>query len=180
MLISQEKRKTNIAEYILYMWQVEDLIRAYRFNIDEIEENLISQYAQSVRVKNDVRDWFANLILMMYQEGIREKGHLSFLKTLLDEITDLHIRLINHEGHEEYHTVYRNALVYLDEFRKKTYDEETGDIETSLNALYGLLLLRLKKQQVSPETEIAMSSFSKLMAMLSHIFLQVERGEREI
>jgi len=180
MLIAREKRKTNIAEYILYMWQVEDLIRAYHFNIDDIEEKLISQYAQSARVKNDVRDWFADLILMMYQEGIREKGHLSFLKTLLDEITDLHIRLINLEGQEEYQHVYRNAMVYLEEFRKKTSDHETGDIETSLNALYGLLLLRLKKQQVSHETEIAMASFSKLMAKLSHIFLEVERGEREI
>ena len=180
MLIAREKRKTNIAEYILYMWQVEDLIRAYHFNIDDIEENLISQYAQSARVKNDVREWYADLILMMYQEGIREKGHLSFLKTLLDEITDLHIRLINLEGHEDYHYVYRNAMVYLEEFRKKTAVDETGDIETSLNALYGLLLLRLKKQHISRETEIAMASFSKLMALLSHIFLEVERGEREI
>jgi hypothetical protein len=180
MLIAQEKRKTNIAEYILYMWQVEDLIRAYRFNIDEIEENLISQYAQSNRVKNDVRDWYANLILMMYQEGIREKGHLSFLKTLMDEITDLHIRLINHQDHRDYNMIYNNASLFLDEFRKKTSDNVSGDVEISLNALYGLLLLRLKKQPVSRETEIAMSSFSKMMAMLSKIFLQVERGEREI
>ena len=76
MLIAQEKRKTNIAEYILYMWQVEDLIRAHQFNIDLIEHNLISQYAQPAKIKNDIRDWYANLMLMMYREGIREKGHL--------------------------------------------------------------------------------------------------------
>ncbi|HLO57321.1 MAG TPA: DUF4924 family protein [Bacteroidales bacterium] len=180
MLIAQEKRKTNIAEYILYMWQVEDLIRAYRFNIDDIEENLISQYPNSEKIRDDVRDWYANLILMMYQEGIRERGHLSFLKTLMDEITDLHIRLINLEGQDDYQQLYRNAQVYLDEFRKKSADPNAGDIETCLNALYGLLLLRLKKQQVSRETEIAMSTFSKLMALLSQIFLKVERGEREI
>jgi hypothetical protein len=180
MLIAREKRKTNIAEYILYMWQVEDLIRAYQFNINEIEEHLISQYAQSAKVKNDVRDWFADLILMMHQEGIRKKGHLSFLKTLMDEITDLHIRLLNLEGQHEYQQAYHHAASYLDDFRKRTSDYDAGDIESSLNALYGLLLLRLKKQQVSRETELAMASFSKLMALLSHIFLQVERGEREI
>ena len=49
MLIAQEKRKTNIAEYILYMWQVEDLIRAHQFNMDLIEQNLISQYAQPAK-----------------------------------------------------------------------------------------------------------------------------------
>ena len=180
MLIAREKRKTNIAEYILYMWQVEDLIRAYNFNIDDIEENLISQYPQSERIKNEVREWYADLILMMYQEGIREKGHLSFLKTLVDEVTDLHIRLINHEDHMDYHKAYQRASVHLEEFRKKTKDMDSGDVEISLNALYGLLLLRLKKKPISRETELAMSSFSKMMAILSHIFLQVERGEREI
>ena len=180
MLIAQEKRKTNIAEYILYMWQVEDLIRAHKFNIDLIEQNLISQYSQPAKIKNDVRDWYANLMLMMYQEGIQEKGHLSILKTLINEMTDLHIRLLNHEEEYDYHEIHRKATINMEEFRRKSGDHTTGDIETSLNALYGLLLLRLKKQSVSRETEMAMASFSRLLALLSHKFLQAERGEREI
>lgn len=178
MLIAQEKRRTNIAEYILYMWQVEDLIRAYRFNIDLIEQNLISQYSQPPRIKNDVRDWFANMILMMYREGIQEKGHLSNLTALIAEVTDLHIRLLNSES--GYKQLYLDASGNIVEFRKKSANPETGDIEICLNALYGLLLLRLKKQTVSRETELAMASFSKLLARLSRIFLEVERGEREI
>jgi len=180
MLIAQEKRKTNIAEYILYMWQVEDLIRAHQFNIDMIEQNLISQYSQPAKIKNEVRDWYANLMLMMYQEGIREKGHLSILTTLIAELTDLHIRLLNQEEESVYHEIFRKASGNLEEFRRKSGNPTTGDIETSLNALYGLLLLRLKKQSVSRETEIAMASFSRLLAILSSKFLQVERGEREI
>jgi len=178
MLIAREKRKTNIAEYILYMWQVEDLIRAHRFNIDLIEQNLISQYAQPARIKNEVKDWYANLMLMMYREGIQEKGHLSILTTLVAEITDLHIRLLSHE--REYRELFREASGNIAEFRKKSANPDTGDIEICLNALYGLLLLRLKKQTVSRETEIAMASFSKLLAKLSQIFLQVERGEMEL
>jgi len=30
----------------------------------------------------EIKDWYVNLILMMHEEGIREKGHLSFLNTL--------------------------------------------------------------------------------------------------
>ncbi len=180
MLIAREKRNTNIAEYILYMWQVEDLIRAYQFNIDLIDTNLIAQYAQPERVKNDVRDWYANLLLMMYQEGIREKGHLSFLKTLVNEVTDLHLRLINKEGETGYRELFVDASPNLEAFREKTGDQASGDIETCLNALYGLLLLRLKKQPVSRETELAMATFSKLLASLSQKFLELEKGEREI
>jgi hypothetical protein len=180
MLIAQEKRKTNMAEYILYMWQVEDLIRAHHFNMDLIEENLISQYAHSERVKNDIRDWYANLMLMMYREGIRERGHLSFLKTLIADMNDFHIRLLNDPHEKLYSDLFQMASVNIDAFRRKLADPQTSDIETSMNALYGLLLLRLKKQKVHRETEEAMATFSQMLAVLSKRYLEAERGEREI
>ena len=57
MIIAQQKRKENIAEYLLYMWQVEDLIRAYNFDIDKIEANIISGYAISDDKKKEVKEW---------------------------------------------------------------------------------------------------------------------------
>jgi hypothetical protein len=180
MLISQEKRKTNIAEYILYMWQVEELIRAHNFSIDLIESNLISQYSQPAKVKNDIRDWFVNLMLMMYREGVQERGHLSFLNTLVSDMNDLHIRLLNDVNETNYQEIYRRATANINEFREKMANPEYTDIQTCLNALYGLLILRLKRQPISKDTKVAMATFSKLLALLSHIFLQAERGEREI
>ena len=41
MLIAQQKLKENIAEYILYMYQIEDVIRAYQFDLDSILENYV-------------------------------------------------------------------------------------------------------------------------------------------
>jgi len=180
MLVALEKRKTNIAEYILYMWQVEDLIRAYQFNIDLIETNLISQYSQPPKVKNEVRDWYANLMLMMYKEGIKDKGHLSFLTTLVNDMTDLHFRLLKHKDEERYRTIFSEAEGNLKVYRQKLPDLAIGDIESCLNALYGLLLLRLNKKAISRETESAMASFSKVLAYLSQRFLQMERGELDI
>ena len=95
MLIAQEKRKSNIAEYILYMWQVEDIIRACNFDISLIENNYVSKFNPSSRVQDEIKDWYVNLILMMHEEGLREKGHLSFLNTLVSEMNDLHLRLLN-------------------------------------------------------------------------------------
>ena len=36
MLVAQQKLQENIAEYILYMYQIEDVVRAYNFDIEEI------------------------------------------------------------------------------------------------------------------------------------------------
>lgn len=180
MFIAKEKRKTNIAEYILYMWQVEDLIRAHQFNIDLIETNLISQYSQPNKTKNDIREWYADLILMMHEEGIRKLGHLSFLRTLMDDLAGFHMRLLNNGDEKLYHQLYLQASQYINELKSKSGENATNDVETCMNALYGLLLLRLQKKEVSKETEQAMSTLSKMIAVLSRKFLEAERGEREI
>lgn len=38
MIIASRKRKENIAEYILYMWQIEDIIRANSCDIEQIKK----------------------------------------------------------------------------------------------------------------------------------------------
>lgn len=41
MIIASQKRKENIAEYLLYMWQIEDMIRANGLDMDKITANII-------------------------------------------------------------------------------------------------------------------------------------------
>ena len=44
MYIASRKHKENIAEYLLYMWQIEDLIRANGLDIDLIKANVIDRF----------------------------------------------------------------------------------------------------------------------------------------
>lgn len=44
MIIASQKHKENIAEYLLYMWQIEDIIRANGLDIDRIKENVIDRF----------------------------------------------------------------------------------------------------------------------------------------
>ena len=54
MIVARQKRKENIAEYLLYMWQVEDLIRANRFDMDAIRKSVIAHYDQPDSVKEEI------------------------------------------------------------------------------------------------------------------------------
>lgn len=49
MLIAREKRKSNVAEYILYMWQVEDMLRAMQMDIELVNRNVVSQFGGMMR-----------------------------------------------------------------------------------------------------------------------------------
>ena len=47
MLIAQQKRHENIAEYLLYMWQVEDLLRACELDDERIDQLLVARFASA-------------------------------------------------------------------------------------------------------------------------------------
>ena len=57
MIIANEKEKENIAEYILYMWHIEDLIRAYNFDINVIYSAVIQQFNLSNESVSEMKNW---------------------------------------------------------------------------------------------------------------------------
>lgn len=178
MLIAREKRRENIAEYILYMWQIEDMIRAYNFDIDKIDANIVRKYDQPEEVKAKIREWYTDLIIMMKQEGKTETGHLSFLEELVAELYNFHLRLLDSTDETKYREVFNWADASIKEFRKKLEQKSANDIEVCFIALYGLLLMRLKGKKVSEETTHAMQNFSNLLALLAGKFKQWEEGGR--
>ena len=94
MFVSQELRKSNIAEYLLYMWQVEDTIRAFDCSLARIRREYIDRFDYSEEQKEELADWYGNLIRMMNQEGCRQQGHLQINRTTLQLLTDLHLQLL--------------------------------------------------------------------------------------
>lgn len=181
MLIAREKRKTNIAEYILYMWQIEDLIRAFNFDIDKINSQLVSQYKVSDEELVEIKSWYGGLAESMLTEGIRQHGHLQYLVSLVDDLNDFHFRLVDSSYQSEYQKKYEASIREISELRKKMGNKQRiSDMEVCLTSLYGLLLMRLKKKKVSEDTEKALNTFSELLAELSIIFKKFETGDIEI
>jgi hypothetical protein len=180
MIIAREKRVNNIAEFILYMWELEDMIRASGFDMDEIERSIISKYRQPPEVLFEIRDWYASLIQSMKEEKIEQKGHLSFVNHILEELTDLHLRLLNHPDESGYRLLYSQARPNIEALMNKTKNPYQSEIEVCLTGLYGFLMMRLQKKEISHETTAALSTFSSLMAYLSQRFREIETGEKEL
>lgn len=171
MIISQKLKETNIAEYILYMWQVEDTIRALNFDINQIERIIIRDYEHSWEGKNDLKEWYKQLIRMMIREDIKEKGHLKITIQEIQNLSSLHQTLLQDPANKQYHDLFSKALPFINEFKKKSGAEHAGVIETCMNGLYALLLLRLQKKNINQETKEAMDSFRNLIASLSVLYL---------
>lgn len=171
MFIAKSIREKSVVEYLLYMWQMEDLIRAYGCSLTRIRREYIDRFDYTDQQKDEEEDWFGDLIRMMNQEGKREKGHLAINEVLLQDLGDLHVRLLQSTRFPFYSAEYYRVLPFVVELRQKG-DKEIGEVETCLNALYGVMLLRMRQKPISPETAHAIKAITTFLGMLSDYYIK--------
>ena len=129
MFVSQKLRKENIAEYLLYMWQVEDIIRAFDCYLPALRRNYLSSFDLSDDDREDLADWYSDLIRMMTEEGKREGGHLQINKVVMQNLVELHNQLLSSPKFPFYSAAYYKVLPYIVELRNKG-DKDVNEIET--------------------------------------------------
>lgn len=179
MLIARQKKRENIAEYLLYMWQVEDLIRANNLDIDMIRSTIIDKFDQPDIVKKEMRDWYEGLIEMMHLEHVEETGHLQINKNVIIDLTGLHNQLLKLPEESVYSATYYKTLPFIVELRTKSTDKDMYELDTCFSALYGFLLLRLQQQEVSGETQAAISQISSFLRLLAEKYKQEQESTEE-
>ena len=176
--IAQQLKERNIAEYLIYMWQEEDLIRANACSIERIEANVLSRYPEEQR--EELREWYHNLLTMMSEEGVSENGHLQINKNIIIKLTDLHNALSSSPKFPFYGAAYFKALPFIVELRNKNGQKDEPELETCFEALYGVLLLRLQQRLVSEGTMDAVKHISNFLSMLANYYDKERTGELKL
>ncbi len=172
MFVAQELRKKSIAEYLLYMWQVEDIIRAYDCQLSRIKREYINMFNYTDEQKEELVDWYGNLVRMMNEEGCREKGHLQINKIIIQALNELHAMLLQSTKFPFYTAEYYKVLPFIVELRNHGANKEENEIETCFDALYGMVMLRLQKKEISPDTEHAIKEITTFIGMLSDYYIK--------
>jgi len=180
MIIAREKKANNIAEYLIYMFQVEDMVRASGLKIETIENSVISQFQVSDEEKEEIRKWYQGLIEMLIEEKKVKTGHLQFIINTLNDLYNFHLLMLNNSSDAKYREIYQEALPNIQEFQQRAGSGDKNEIEICVNGLYSLFLLRLQKKEISKETLASFSTFSQLLAYLSVQYKKYESGELEI
>ena len=142
-------KKDNLAEYILYLWQMEDYLRAF------------PQQAEATQELHELNE-------MMHREGIIDGGHLALANNALAELEELHRTLLNEDA------MYRAALIrltpQLNLLKAKTDKPTMSDIEACLVLLYQIMLLRLQKREITPETTGVQQQATQVLQFLSKTY----------
>lgn len=144
-------KKENIAEYILYLWQMEDYLRAF------------PEHANVTPELQEINE-------MMHREGIMEGGHLALANNALEEMEDLHMEILNEEA------LYRAAIMQLQPslnlLKAKTDRPTMSDIEACLTLLYQIMMLRLQKKEISKQTADVQKQATMLLQFLSRTYYE--------
>ncbi len=178
MLIAKQKRKENLAEYILYLYQIEDLIRAFKLDMDLIKDKLVSSYNADERTSEAIANWYENLALMMEKEQIQQKGHLQFLTNLISDLNEFHLKLMETGKDAMYLQIFKTVAGLITELKEKN-PEAKNDVELGISAVYGFLLLKMQQKQISIDTTEAIKRISKWLAELSKRYRDFEAGDLE-
>lgn len=176
MYVAQAKRKENIVEYLLYMWQVEDLIRAAGVDMEGVERLILPRYGERNEAeRRELYRWYSELVDMMRAEGKQQHGHLYVHRIVLMQLEELHRRLLANSEDYVYSGMHLQILPALIQLRAKGAKEES-ELETALNAVYGYLTLTLKGQEISEETKQSMKQISAFLALLAHRYQMEQTG----
>lgn len=178
MIIAKEKKKTNIAEYVLYMWQIEDLLRAFAFDASKLYDALFASQSYPEEQASEIKYWYENIAEMMNVERVKEKGHVQVVQNIVNDMTDLHFTLIHEKRDQKYSELVYASVSNLVDFRKmNNVSNDLSDVELCLMALYGILMLKLQKKEISKDTYTAMEGFTKILAYLSSKYKDMEEKD---
>lgn len=144
-----KSKKDNIAEYILYLWQIEDYLRAFPEQADANEE-------------------LHEIFMMMHEEGIMRSGHLQLGLNALDELEELHDTFLTEEA------PYRAAIIRLQPalniLKSKTSNPTMSDLEACFVLLYQIMMLKLQKVEITAETQETQRQVTELLRFLSKAY----------
>ena len=181
MDIAQAKRKENIAEYILYLWQLEDLLRALQFSPEAIYSQLVAPREVADEQKHIYLLWYMDIVNLLRKEGKEQSGHLEHTLHLIGDVHNLHLQLMQNPVGEHYRKTFARLAPQLPQLRAMISRDDVSDTELAFRSLYAAMLYRIKGDKKRAEAiSDTIELVSPVVAELAAMYGKVERGEVDL
>ena len=177
MLIALQKRRENIAEYILYLWQIEDLLRALQFSPEAIYSTLVARVeGADEQQKENIFNWYMQIVELLRKEGKEKQGHIDHTLHLVADLHNLHLQLMKLPVGEHYRMTHQHLAAELPGLRTILDNDDISDTELCFRALYAAMLYRIKGGG-ERAIEDTLAVISPAIGELAAMYGKVERGE---
>ena len=169
MFIAKKLRSQSVSAYLIYMYQVEDLIRAYGLDTERIAKEYLPRFGYDEAQMKEAKEWYdESLVRMMKEEGKEQTGHLRVVQNTLDLLEDHHKELLADSDEHEYKSAYYKALPQIVALRTQGNNKDKHEMENCIDALYGATLLRMQGKELSASTQAALKPISELLKLIDN------------
>lgn len=165
MYIAKKLRGQSVSAYLIYMYQVEDLIRAYGLDADRIAAEYLPRFGYDEKQMAQAKEWYESLARMMKEEGKEQTGHVQVVQNTLDLLEDRHQELLADKDKQDYRAAYYKALPHIVALRTQGNNKDKHEMENCIDALYGATLLRMQGKELSAGTQAALKPISELLRL---------------
>ena len=165
MFIARKLRNQSISAYLIYMYQVEDLVRAYGLDADRIAAEYLPRFGYDETQMKEAKEWYESLARMMREEGKEGSGHLRVVQNTIDLMEDHHRELLADSDEHEYRAAYYKALPHIVALRAQGNNKDKQEMENCIDALYGATVLRMQGKELSAGTKAALQPISDLLRL---------------
>ncbi|BDD09716.1 hypothetical protein FUAX_21480 [Fulvitalea axinellae] len=180
MIPNKSWKDKNIAERIVKLYQTEELIRAFDFDIDLIYEHVLKHLPVEQQERNEVKAQYLDFLEKMKAEGLDSNPgqHLQSTQALVSELDDLHIQLLGNDS--DYRAVFAICRLEIRRLSELNPDKNITPVQVCLNAMFGFLLLRLNGKKISEEDERGIKPIGELLSLLSFHYDKKDRENGQL
>lgn len=165
MFIAQKLRSQSVSAYLIYMYQTEDLVRAYGLDAERIAAEYLPRFGYDDTQLQQAKEWYESLARMMREEGKEQTGHIRVVQNTIDLMEDHHRELLEDSEEQAYKTAYYKALPHIVALRSQGNNKDKQEMENCIDALYGASLLRMQGKELSTGTQAALQPISELLRL---------------
>ncbi len=174
MIIAEQKKKENIVEYIIYLRQIQDLLRSMNFDFAKIKNELVANYNTDYETKIRIENWYRNISKELTDKNFVAVGDIDEIKNTIALLEDLHQKLLKDPQEHKHKELYKWAEPNIAKFRTLSRSQHKSDVEVCIDAVYSLFLLKLQKKPISEETMQAMQTFINLLTYIARKYHGIE------
>lgn len=160
------KKQENVAGYVIGMWHVEDLMRAHGLDLKAVEENLVAPLEGDDAARDAMRNWYANVLERMREEGLEQRGHLAEVEEVMYELEFLHRSLLEVYDDADYEQLYKAVEADIAALQAAANEYAEGPVATCFTAVYGVMVLRASQRTISGDT---LAAEKRMRSLLEHL-----------
>ena len=177
-----ELRKTNPVSYLAYMCQVENVIRACRLDVDELEKKVLAEYDYSNGPsKEDVRQWYEDLIRMMREErAVEYPQHLQIVWNVAQLLEDHREKMLADGKDGKFLMMNAEVKNFLVRYRKlHSIPEERPDVMLAVEFIYYYAIQKATKhgEEMNAKTEEDVKYLTEFLCRLQDDYMKEKEEE---